>query len=264
MLNKIRNDLKKKYPQDICDALIDTYVKIKEEFYLGRLEPSELNSGKFVEACLRLLQEELTQTHTPIGQEVPNVIKTLRDFELADKKHNDSYRIHIPRILIAVYSIRNKRGVGHLGGDINPNVADATMVVTAADWVLAELYRILYTAPLQEAQQVVNDLVKRKLPLVHEIGDITRILDTSISFRDQTLILLYSNSEGQMTEEKLVQCLEYSNPSYFRSKVLKTLHKDRFIEYSETTCTILPPGIKYVESHYSDWLNKFNEGGTNG
>src|SRR5271157_5569814 len=102
MLNKIRSDLKKKYPKNVCDALIDTYVRIKEEYYIGKLEPSELNSGKFVEACFRLLQEELTQTHTPLGQEVPNIIKALRDFELVDKRFNDSYRIHIPRILIAV------------------------------------------------------------------------------------------------------------------------------------------------------------------
>ena len=38
-------------------------------------------------------------------------------------------RIQIPRMVIALYEIRNNRGVGHVGGDVDPNHMDATAVV---------------------------------------------------------------------------------------------------------------------------------------
>ncbi len=165
MLDTIRNDLKKTYPTDICDALIESYIEIREQYYLGKHEPAELNGGKFVEACLRLIQQALTGNHTPIGNHIPNIPKVLSDFENLDKTKNESLRIHIPRSLIAIYNIRNRRGVGHLGGDINPNLSDSTLILTIADWVLAEVYRMLYAVPLDEAQSIVNDLVKRKMLL---------------------------------------------------------------------------------------------------
>ena len=262
MLEKIKNDLKKTYPSDICDALIDSYVEIKEQYYLNRLEPSELNGGKFVEACVRLIQEELTGSHIAIGKHIPNIAKVLREFETFDKSKNDSFRIHIPRMLLSVYNIRNRRGVGHLGGDVSPNLADATAITTAVDWILAELYRIFYTVSLNEAQGIVNNLVKRKTPLVYEIKNVRRVLDPSISYRDQTLILLYSVYPSSMTDNELVDCLEYYHPSKYRNNTLKKLHQDRLIEYSEDfRCTLLPPGISYVEQRYSQWLNDLNTGG---
>lgn len=261
MLEIIRNDLKKLYPPDLCDAFIDSYIEIKEQYYLAKYETSELNGGKFVEACVRLIQEELSNSHIPIGQHIPNLVKVLRDFETSDKSKGDSFRIHIPRALLFVYNIRNRRGVGHLGGDVNPNLADSTVITAAADWVLAEIYRIVYTVSLDEAQGIVNNLVRRKIPLVYEIGDIRRVLDPTISFRDQTLILLYSAHPDHMTDDELIDYLEYSNPSRYRSYTLKNLHKDRLIEYSKDNgCIILPPGILYVEQQYSQWLNKLNQG----
>ncbi|MFH1775029.1 MAG: hypothetical protein ABH839_00005 [Chloroflexota bacterium] len=261
MIEKIRNDLKAIYPPDICDALIDSYIEIKEQYYLNKLEPSELNGGKFVEACARLIQQELTGSYVPINEHIPNMAKVLRDFENSDKTKKDSFRIHIPRLLLSVYTIRNKRGVGHLGGDVNSNLSDATVLAAASDWVLAELYRIIYTVSLDEAQGIVNNLVRRKMPIVCEIKDVRRVLDPRISYRDQTLILLYSVYPNVMTDEELVNCLEYGNPSRYRSNLLINLHKDRLIEYSKDfSCTILPPGIVYVEQQYNQWLINLNKG----
>ncbi|MDD4876527.1 MAG: hypothetical protein PHQ86_05300 [Dehalococcoidales bacterium] len=158
------------------------------------------------------------------------MVKILRDFETFDKSKNDSFRIHIPRILLSVYNIRNKRGVGHLGGDVNPNLADATVITAAVDWILAELYRIFYTVSLNEAQEIVNGLVRRKIPLVWEINNIRRVLDPTISYRNQTLILLCSVYPSSLADDELVNCLEYSNPSRYRTNIIKNLHKDRLIE----------------------------------
>ncbi|HUB66442.1 MAG TPA: hypothetical protein VL981_03030 [Candidatus Methylacidiphilales bacterium] len=47
---------------------------------------------------------------------------------------------------------------------------------------------------------------------------------------DQILTLLYS-SNGWVSESDLRTWVEYKNPTDFRSKRLKPLHKDRFIEF---------------------------------
>ncbi len=261
MLERIKADLKKKYPSDICDALVNSYVNIKEQYYLMKHEPSELSGGKFVEACIRLLQKELTNSYTPIGSHIPNVIDVLRNFENSSKDNNNSFRIHIPRALLIIYNIRNKRGVGHLSGDVNPNFADATIIATVADWVLAEIYSVVFTTPLEEAQEIVNNLVRIKIPLIFEIGEIKRVLDPTISFRDQGLLLLYSSHPTPMTDNELVKCIEYKQPSYYKSYHLSRLHKDRLIEYSKDgNCTLSPTGIRYIEDNYGQWLDNFCKG----
>ncbi|MFC1947020.1 hypothetical protein ACFLXY_03765 [Chloroflexota bacterium] len=215
MIDIIRNDLKKVYPPDVCDALINSYIELKEQYYLGKHEPAELNGGKFCEACLRLIQYSLTGKYTPIGDHIPNIPLALRNFENEDKTKHDSFRLHIPRVLIAMYNIRNRRGVGHLSGDANPSLTDSTLILSLADWILTELYRIVYSVSLDEAQYIVNNLIKRKMLLIHKIGNIKRVLDPALTIRDQTLLLLYNTMPESMTDEELLVCIEYKNKSYF-------------------------------------------------
>ena len=42
-------------------------------------------------------------------------------------------------MIVALYEIRNDRGVGHTGGDVDPNHMDASMVLAGAKWLVAEL-----------------------------------------------------------------------------------------------------------------------------
>lgn len=260
MIEEFRLDLEKVYAPELVQELLDSFTEVKENYYLGKHEPSELNGGKFVEACVRILQLEITGKYTPIGNKLPSVVDELRRFENSSKQIDDSLRLLIPRVLIGIYDIRSKRGVSHLG-KINPNYADSTLIVTTASWVLAELYSIHSTIPISEAQKIVDDLVERKLALVHDLGDVKRVLDPSLTSKLQTLILLYSVYPNSLSVDELIESIEYSKPSVFKKQILGKLHKDRIIDYSieEQTCTILPPGLKYVEDRYETWVNKFNE-----
>jgi len=267
MLNKIRADLSREIPTDIVDALLSSYEEIKRNYYLGRYEPSELNGGKFTEACYRILECE-TQggCHTPIGISVNNIVGKLRDFERTPvAKAVESFRTTIPRTLIAVYNVRNKRGVCHLGGDVNPNFADSTLLVSCCDWVMAELIRIHYHCTLHEAQGMVDALVQRPLSLVYELLGTTRVLLPSLSYKNQVLILLAQVHPKSLRDTDLFRSVEHSNASVFRSSVLSSLHHDRLIEYNsdKRECAILPTGLKFVEDSYADWSNKL-EGNSNG
>ena len=46
----------------------------------------------------------------------------------------ESFRLNVPDILLSVYRIRNKRGVAHISGDVDPNYMDSTFVVAASLW----------------------------------------------------------------------------------------------------------------------------------
>lgn len=259
-IKQVKADLATRFPPVLVEALIASYLEIKEQYFLGKHEPAELNGGKLVEAMARLIQHELTGSHTPLGTSIGNMTTLLRAFETLSSSFHETFRIHIPRALLTIYTIRNRRGVGHLGGDVNPNFADATLIATTADWILAELYRVAFTVSQTNAQGIVDSLVRRRLLLVHQVGAIKRILDPSLKYSDQTLLLLASVYPAAMQLTDIITYLEYSNPAVYKGTVIKQLHKKRFIEYgSDGSCVILPPGLKYVEKNYGKWMDKLNK-----
>jgi len=257
MIEKISVDLKTKLPGILVDALLDSYKEIKENFYLERHEPAELNGGKFVEACYRIIDHETKGSFAPIGTHTPDMIGKLRAFEqLPSSTSVESFRIHIPRALVTIYNIRNKRGVGHLGGDVNPNFADASFIVTCVDWILAELLRIHYTCSLDKAQKMVDSIIIRPSFLVHKIEDIRRVLNPSLKHKDQVLIILASEHPAPIKDQQLYEWIEPKSKSTFFNSVLKKLHSERYIEYKkDKTCIILPPGLKYIDSKHNEFLN---------
>jgi hypothetical protein len=264
MLENLRNDLKNSKPSDLVDALIDSYIEIKENYYLQKHEPSELNGGKLVEALARILEYTFNGTYTAIGTSISNMPQFLKNFEQKPTTFHDSLRLHIPRALITIYNIRNRRGVGHLSGDVNPNFADSTLIASLADWCIAELFRLQFSMSLNEAQKIVDQLVKRKLLLMHDINGVVRILNPNLKYKEQVLLLLTHAYPDPLTEEQLITYTEHPKKSNLRSNVLKPLHDLRYIEKDDTyKCIILPPGLAFVETNYNKWINCLN-GGRNG
>jgi hypothetical protein len=257
---KVREALAKHLPVALVDSLINSYREMKGNYYLEKHEPSELNGGKFVESCIRILQQESTGKHTAIGTQIVDIIGKLRDMEkLPTNSLDETFRIHIPRVLVVIYNIRNKRGVGHLGGDVNPNRADAALLVACADWIMAELFRKYYSCTLEEAQAVVDVLVERQLLLVHDREGVRRVLLPSLNRTDQVLLLLTSEYPEPVSEESLLLWLEVANRAEFRRRVLAPLHAKRLIEFDKRgNCAAMPTGVRYVEANYPRWLDSLN------
>jgi hypothetical protein len=159
-----------------------------------------------------------------------------------------SLRILIPRLLPVLYEVRSNRGVGHVGGDVDPNHMDSEVVQSMASWLMAELVRIFHGVSTEEAQQAVDALVERKTPLVWDVEGVKRVLDTAMSMKDQVLLLLH-HSAGWVASADLVRWVEYSNGSVFRSSVLGPLHKARLIEFDagKGRAKISPTGSIEVE-----------------
>lgn len=161
-----------------------------------------------------------------------------------------SPRILIPRMMIGLYDIRNNRGVGHAGGDVDPNLMDATVVVATSKWLVAELVRILHTLSTKEASEIVDGLVEREAPWVWSQDGKRRLLRTGLTWKQQTLVLLLSAS-ASVSETNLVDWLEHPSASNLRKDVLRPLHKARLIiEYDEKRheVRLLPPGVGAAEA----------------
>lgn len=158
-------------------------------------------------------------------------------------------RIQIPRMVVALYEVRNNRNVGHLGGDVDPNHMDAVCVLQISKWIVAELVRVLHNRPVQEAAAIVDALVERESPLVWKVGGKLRVLDPKLSMKDKALILLHATA-GQIRDADVIDFVEHSNASVFRRDVLRPAHKAKLIEYDEATgmVTISPLGIAHVDA----------------
>ena len=164
--------------------------------------------------------------------------KLLLQYEQASG--DESYRILIPRVLRAIYGVRNKRGVGHLGL-ISPNEMDATLILYNVKWVVAEILRLESGLSPAETQAATEQVVEREIPLLWKEGSVVRVSRKGVPAREQVLLLLYDKSP-QTSDELREQC-EYDNPSNFR-KMLKRLHSEKFIFLAgDGSCVLMPAGV---------------------
>jgi hypothetical protein len=156
-------------------------------------------------------------------------------------------------MLIALYEIRNNRGVGHTGGEVDPNHMDAVTVVAMTKWVMAEFVRILQGVDTETASALVEVLVDRETPLVWEVMGRQRVLRPEYSLKDKTLVLLYG-SPDPVAEVDLIKWVEASNPTDYRRRVLRPAHKARLVEYDAATklVQISPLGVARVEEQLLD------------
>jgi hypothetical protein len=156
---------------------------------------------------------------------------------------------------MALYEIRNNRGVGHAGSDVDPNHMDATFVLAGAKWVVAELVRIFHNVSTTEATAVVDALVERVVPSVWSLGTTRRVLVPGLSMKDQTLLFLYGPA-GWVAESDLISWVEHSNIYVYRRDILVKMHKERLIEYDDAVrrAHITPLGIKFVEERLAAHL----------
>lgn len=238
-------------PSGLRDSLLSTYGEIVRNFRERRWEPSELNGGKLCEVVYSILKGYVDGRMPTRPRKPRNMVDACRSLETADDSmFPRSVRIQIPRMLVALYEIRNNRGVGHVGGDVNPNEMDSKVVLEMSKWIMAELVRLFHNLTTEEAATVVESLVERTIPVVWVTNGRRRVLKHDLQKKDEVLLLLYS-TPGAVSEEDLLEWVEHSNASVFRDKVLRRLHKNRLIEFDEADgkARLSPKGVAYVEQN---------------
>lgn len=235
-------------PLSLRDELLDTFNQIVSNFRETKWEPSELNGGKLCEVVYSILNGHISGTYPNRSTKPRDMVSACQLLSNAPMSFPRSVRIQIPRILVALYEIRNNRGVGHSGSDVNPNQMDAIMVLYSAKWIMAELVRLFNNVGTKEASLIVEMLVERQIPLIWNINNKKRILDDSLSMKEKTLLLLYSEQKG-VGEKDMLIWIEHTNAAVYRRDVLHPGHKKRLWEYDKEakTITISPLGITEAE-----------------
>jgi len=249
MTAAVSSTLLAQLPDGLRGELLDRYSEIERNFRERRWEPSELNGGKFCEVVYSILNGYVSSNYPNRASKPANMADACRALErLGATNYPRSIVIQIPRMLIGLYEIRSNRGVGHVGGDVDPNEMDAVAVLSAAKWILAELIRFFHGVSTQQATDAISALVQRTVPEIWEVANTKRVLRTSLSTRDQTLLLLYHEA-GASKDSDLCKWVEYSNPSLFRSRILGQAHDARYVEYDRKSGMVhlSPVGVKFVE-----------------
>ncbi|MEV4146300.1 hypothetical protein AB0J40_21715 [Amycolatopsis sp. NPDC049691] len=238
-------------PSSVRSELIDTLTRIAINFRERRWEPSELNGGKLCEIVYSIVRGEADGQILARPVKPKNMVDACRDLE-KEVSLPRSMRIQVPRVLMALYEIRNNRGVGHVGGDVNPNHMDAIAVLYMSKWLVAELVRFYHKVDTVVATEAVDAIVERELQVVWPVDGRKRVLIEKATLRDKTLLLLYGESVA-IPEDQIRDWVEASNSSSYRRDVLKKAHKAKLIEYNalEKNVRLSPLGVRYVEENLS-------------
>jgi hypothetical protein len=191
MRKTIESQLTTKLDGTLVKELLDAHEEARRNFYLGGLRLSEVEGGRFCEAAFRLLEQITRGKWTGLGRQLntEKLIDQLRSLDAST--FSESVRLHIPRALRLVYDIRNKRDAAHLADGIDPNLQDATLVISSINWVLAEFVRMYHNVSPDEAHRIVDDIVARTVPIIQDFNGALRVLNTALGASEYCLVLLY-------------------------------------------------------------------------
>lgn len=239
------NKALKVIPDGLRRPLVAEFRNIVSSFMERRWRPSELAGGRFCEVVYTILDGYATGTYQLSPSKPRNFVDACRRLE-SHSSVPRSFQILIPRLLPALYEIRNNRNVGHVGGDVDPDLMDSSVVVSITSWIIAELVRVFHSVSTAEAEQLVNNLVERRVSLVWKSDDVRRVLDPNLSLKDQILILV-SSCSSRMPVDKLFEWTGCNKRAYF-NRVVRQLHKQRLLEFHEISgeVELLPPGADDV------------------
>jgi len=234
-------------PQDVLMELLKEYKHIKQQFFLNKFRPTELNAGRFAECVLRLLEFVDSGSCTPFGTQLnsENIINRL----LNNVSLPNTIRFFIPRLTRVILDVRNKRDVAHVGGEVNPNYSDSLFIIHAVDWILTEIIRHYHSCSIDQAAEIVSLINKIRIPIIDEFNGFIRVLDTSLKTADKILVILHSKQPDRVAEQDLRKWVEYKNSTDFRKKILIVLHKDALIHYEGGMCSLTRKGILFVEKN---------------
>jgi hypothetical protein len=232
--------------------LLDEYQHIKQQFFLRKFQPSELNSARFSECVLRLIEFLDTGGYTPFGKQLKT--QNIINHALNNTGLPEGIRFFIPQITKVLLDIRNKRNVAHVGGEVNPNYSDSLFASHSADWILVEIIRNYHTNSIDEARRIVESINETKIPVIAEVDDFVRVQNTQLNADQKTLLILYHKQPEKVRDTDLLKWIRYTNASRYKTEILKALDQQALIHYENNLCSLLPKGILYVEKNINPEL----------
>lgn len=249
MLQEIEQQLEQSFSKELIEKLFEAYQLVYENYYQGKYRPCCFEGGRLAEVALRMLQEATIGKYIPLGQSIPRFSNEVIDLEKTDSA-KFSQSIRIPRTLQVIYDIRNKRDIGHVGGDVDANFSDATLSLVSCNWILTELIRICYTSNIATAQDMVNSIVKIRIPLIQDFNGFLKILRPALKLPTKILaFLFYRGSEGATIGELNQWLGNRVLVGHMNTTLNRLEHEKSYIHRENDRYFITDTGRKYVEEH---------------
>lgn len=241
-------DALKTIPAGLRDPLIEEFGQALDEYRASDWEKVGLKAGKFCEVAYCVCAGHATGAYAASPSKPKNFPQACRDLEQYNGTKGKSLCIQVPKVLAALYELRNNRSIGHVSAEISPNHMDAELFLRGMKWVMGEFVRNYSQLPLNDSYAVVEAITARTFRMVWSSGDVRRVLEPAKTAGQKVLILLYAEGKP-VTVAQLQAWVEYKNGTDFKRKVLRALHKDALIHFDENAgiVQILPTGQAYVE-----------------
>jgi len=230
----------------IVEKLIEEYRIVKREHFLADDEKVVLHSAKVSDLILALIKNKVSGKVEDVNNLQFN--KLLEEVLKCPKPSavDVILTLAIPRVAESVYTIRSKKDVAHVK-TIDPSFIDSSYCVSACDWMLSELVLLFFKADVNEARELINSILTKKVPTIEEFEDGSIvILKKDLSLNDEFLLALYHVYPKRITNEDLIKILHYSNRRY-AEKVLMELEGKKLIHRNNEGNKLTKNAIEYVE-----------------
>jgi len=230
MKEQIIKELSSLIPLELVIDLIESYEKVLIEYKKGEWRDTLLFSGRFVENVFRILHYIRTGEIVREVESIQDEVKALQN--LPKDKFDESIRVIIPRIASSIpYNLRNKRNVAHVKS-VDPTYLDATLSVTACDWILAELIRLYHSSddPIR-IYELIGIIIRKKTPFIEKHGEevfITR----KLGWKGEILLLLLENPDG-LERNEIGRILGKYYAQSTITEALQKLIEERLVVYSD-------------------------------
>ena len=235
-------------PSDLVNTLQTEFQKLHQQYFLGCWEPSQLDAGRFAEIVMRILEYKNSgSSYTPIGVQLSRlvIVAAIRKNTALD----ESLRFHMLGLTELILDFRNKRNVAH-PGTVSVNEMDATFVLQAANWIVAELIRLETQMSPNDARDEIKKIIERKVPIIEEIGGRLKCLNPKLKAKEKAMVFCYQKYPSEVSLDDLADWMGYSNKSVLGNE-LRGLDKDGRIDFRNDMAQLTKKGLLWVEKNIS-------------
>lgn len=241
-----------KIDESLVRDLIGEYKEIKRSYNLRQYELAISKFTKFSETVFQILKYLVSgEVIDPKDIKFNDIERELSQTRRGD--YPESIRVIIPRITIAAYTIRSKRGAVHKSNEISPDYIDCSLIVNVCDWTVAEFLRLYSTLDPQKIEEILCGLIEKKVPIIEEVSGDVIVLEEGLSATDEILLILYYSYPKNVELKNLKKWIKYQSSENILTSA-KNLDKKRLIHYKNKECKLTKKGIKFVETNYRDHL----------
>lgn len=225
--------------------LIAEYRETKKQHRLEDHEKAILHAARFAELTLAFIKNYVEHIEVDMNNiRFNSLLNEILNYRKNTGK-DEILTLAIPKAAVSIYTIRNKKRVAHVK-TIDPDVIDSSFCVSACDWILSELAMLFYTSDPKEANELINSLLEKKIPLIEEFENGSIVILKKGALKEEFLLALYSGYPKRIASGDLMMIVHYNNSTY-AEKVLRGLEGERLIHRNDDGNKLTRNGIKCVE-----------------